>query len=468
MSPQPEPVAAPTAKKAELRTQLQVALPIFGGQLAQSANGFVDTVMAGRVSALDLAAVAVGASIWVPVYLFMTGLLMSATSVLSRNLGAGNHHRITPVMQQVLSLGVISGLLAFMLLRSTGPLLAWMEVDAAMQPMVRDYLSGLSWGMPAIAVVLGLRSYSESMSHTRPVLWISVIGLLANIPVNYTLIYGKLGFPALGGVGCGWATAVVMWLMCLLMLAYVLLDKAYASHRLQFFPWSLEPPTLAYLFRLGLPVGMVIFFEVSIFSVIALIISQAGAEVVAGHQLALNFTSLIFMLPLSFALAATARIAHARGREDMAGLKLSVAVAFKITITIGISTALLLVLFRRAIPHIYTDNPAVIALASYLLLFAALYQISDAIQVTANGCLRGFEDTKVPMLLGLIAYWGVGFPLGYVLAMTDWLRPAMGPSGFWLGLFAGLTTAALLLGLRLRWRLRHVRFAVPEKNSGLS
>ncbi len=446
------------ARRQELQTQLKVALPIFGGQLAQSANGFVDTVMAGRVSALDLAAVAVGASIWVPVFLFMTGLLMSATSVLSRNLGAGNHHRVTPLMHQVLTLSFAVGAVAFILLRSTGPLLAWMDVDAAMQPMVRDYLKGLSWGMPAIAVVLGLRSYSESMSHTKPVFWISVIGLLANIPVNYTLIYGKLGFPALGGVGCGWATAVVMWLMAILMLLYVRFDKAYVNNRLHFLPWHWEPENISYLLKLGLPVGMVIFFEVSIFSVIALLISQSGAEVVAGHQLTLNFTSLIFMLPLSFALAATARIAHARGREDEQGLRLAVAVAFRITLVIGISAALLLVVFRNLIPHIYTDNAKVIALASYLLWFAALYQVSDAMQVTANGCLRGFEDTKVPMFLGMFAYWVVGFPMGYCLAMTDLLVPAMGPSGFWLGLFAGLTTAACLLGLRLRWRLRQTRF----------
>ena len=445
---------SPSAKPSELRTQLTIALPIFGGQLAQSANGFVDTVMAGRVSALDLAAVAVGASIWVPIFLFLTGVLMSTTSVLSRHLGANQAHRVNAIMHQCLTLGILCGLVAFFLLRNTGPLLSWMDVDPAMQPMVRDYLRGLSWGMPAIAVVLALRSYTESMNHTRPVLWISVIGLLANIPVNYVLIYGKLGFPALGGVGCGWATAVVMWLMALLMVAYVHYDRAYRNVRLQIRPWNWEPATLRYLFALGLPVGLAIFFEVSIFAVIALLLSQEGAEVVAGHQLTLNFTSLIFMLPLSFALAATARIGYARGRQNRDEVGTAIRTAFYISATIGVSAGLLLVISRHWIPHIYTDNAGVIELASYLLLFAALYQISDALQVMANGCLRGFEDTKVPMVLTLFAYWGVGLPVGYSLAMTDFWRPAMGPSGFWLGLFAGLSTAAILLGARLRWRLR--------------
>ena len=190
------------------------------------------------------------------------------------------------------------------------------------------------------------------------------------------------------------------------------------------------------------------------FCIIALLISQSGAEIVAGHQLALNFTSLVFMLPLSFALAATTRVGHARGRQDDAGLRVAIAVAFKITLVIGVLMVSVLVLGRHRIPLIYTDNAEVIALASYLLLFAALYQVSDAIQVTANGCLRGFEDTTIPMLLTLFAYWGVGLPIGYVLATTNILLPAMGPSGFWLGLFAGLSSAAVLLVIRLRWRLR--------------
>ncbi|EIF44864.1 MAG: MATE family multidrug resistance protein [Zhongshania aliphaticivorans] len=437
----------------ELRAQLSLALPIFGGQLAQSANGFVDTVMAGRVSALDLAAVAVGASIWVPVFLFMTGMLMSATSVLARHVGAKQLQRVNPLVHQVVTIAVAAGVIAAVLLCNTGPLLEFMDVDPAMRPLVLEYLFGLSWGMPAIALVLALRSYTEALSHTRPVLLISVIGLLINIPVNYVLIYGKLGIPAMGGVGCGWATAIVMWLMAAMLLVYVHRHRAYKAVRLSISPWHWEPRTIAYLLKLGLPVGMTIFFEVSVFCIIALFISQAGAEIVAGHQLTLNFTSLLFMLPLSFALAATTRVGLARGADDAEGLNRAVKVSFKITLCIGCSAAVMLILLKNWIPLIYTDNATVIALASYLLLFAALYQISDAIQVTANGCLRGFEDTSIPMVLTLFAYWGVGLPLGYTLAMSDALVPAMGPSGFWLGLFAGLSSAALLLGLRLRWRL---------------
>ena len=440
--------------RQEIRAQMALALPILGGQLAQTANGFVDTLMAGRVSAVDLAAVAVGASIWVPVYLFMTGVLMSATPVLSRTLGAQDYHRVNPIAQQGIWLALLTGLIAALALRSMAPVLHWLDVDEQLRPLVSGYLDALSWGMPGAALFLTLRSYTEAMSHTRPVLWISVAGLLINIPSNYVLIYGKFGLPAMGGVGCGWATSLVMWAMCALMLVYFRSSGAYGKARLRLRPLHLEPATVGYLFRLGLPVGLSIFFEASIFSVIALLISTLGPTVVAGHQVALNFTSLVFMVPLSFALAATVRVGLGRGARDRQQVTRAIGSAFAITAAVGLLAALLLLLFRHQVPLIYTPNPEVQALATQLLLLAALYQVSDAWQVTANGCLRGFEDTRTPMLITLLAYWGIGLPIGLVLGLTDVVRPAMGPEGFWVGLIAGLSSAAVLLSWRLAWRFR--------------
>ncbi len=443
-----------SAHRLEYLAQLRLALPILGGQLAQTANGFVDTMMAGRVGAEDLAAVAVGASIWVPLFLFMTGVLMSATPILSRHLGGEAYHRVNPLAQQGLWLALGLGLFSAVVLRSMAPVLGLMDVDPAIRPLVAGYLDALSWGMPGAAVLLALRSYTEAMNHTRPVLWISIIGLAINIPANYVLIYGKLGFPAMGGVGCGWATSLVMWCMALMMGAYIRRHPVYQPARLSLRQRHLELASLGYMLRLGLPVGLSIFFEVSIFAVIALLISRLGPEIVAGHQIALNFTSLIFMIPLSFALAATVRVGHARGRHDGPGLSRAVRCSLAMTGGIGVFAGLALIVSRPWIPHIYTDNPEVIALAAHLLLFAGIYQVSDALQVCANGCLRGFEDTAWPMLMTLVAYWGVGLPVGYILGLTDLWVPAMGPAGFWIGLVSGLTAAAVLLGVRLRWRLR--------------
>ncbi len=454
-----------SSRRQEFVAQLTLALPILGGQLAQTANGFVDTLMAGRVSANDLAAVAVGASIWVPLYLFMTGVLMSATPILSRHLGGEAYHRINPLAQQGIWLAMGLGVLSALILRSIAPVLVWMEVDPAIRPMVSGYLDALSWGMPGAALMLAMRSYTEAMNHTRPVLLFSVIGLLINIPSNYVLIYGKLGLPAMGGVGCGWATSLVMWSMALMMLFYTHRHPVYQHAPLNLCQRHFEIPSLGYMLRLGLPVGLTIFFEVSIFAIIALLIGSLGAQIVASHQIALNFTSLIFMIPLSFAIAATVRVGHARGRHDFTRLRHAVQVAHMITLVVGVVASLALVLARHWIPHIYTDNRDVIELASYLLLFAALYQISDALQVCANGCLRGFEDTGWPMVMTLFAYWGVGLPLGYVLGLTSLIVEPMGPAGFWIGLVAGLTTAAILLGWRLYWRMQQ---PLPEKTDNTS
>lgn len=437
----------------ELRGLLILALPVLGGQLAQTGNGFVDIVMAGRVSATDLAAVAVGASIWIPIFLLMTGVLMSATAILARHFGHGEYHRLNPLTQQALWLAFGLSLLGMLAIRNMAPVLELMDVEAAMRPIVLGYLEGLSWGIPAAAAFLAMRSYTESLGHTKPVFWISLFGLLMNIPINYALIYGKFGLPELGGVGCGWATAVVMWVMAIAMYFYTRKSATYAKARLDFSALSFEPHNILYMLKVGLPTGLTIFFEVSLFSVIALLLGPFGAIIVAGHQVALNFTGLLFMLPLSLAIAVTIRVGHARGRNDKAAASYTIGTALRLTVFTATLMAGLILLFRHQVPFIYTNDLAVHAVTTGLLFFAALYQIPDALQVTANGALRGFEDTTVPMMLTLVAYWGVGLPVGFILARTDWVVPMMGAAGFWIGLIAGLSTAAVLLGLRLRYRL---------------
>lgn len=444
------------AHKHESRAQLALALPILGGQLAQTANGFVDTVMAGRLSALDLAAVAVGASVWVPIFLFMTGVMMSATPILSRTLGAQEYHRVSPIAQQGVLLSLLVGLLCAFCLRLVEPILEWMSVTADLKPLVTGYLNALSWGFPGAALFLALRSYTEAMSHTRPVLWISVIGLLINIPSNYILIYGMGPIEPMGAIGCGWATSIVFWAMSLMMAIYIAIHKAYEVARIHLWSWAFRPIIAWQILRLGLPVGLSIFFEASIFAVIALLISSLGPEVVAGHQIALNFTSLMFMVPLSLALAVTVRVGHARGRQSPSDILISVQTALTLTAFIGVIAAIALALLRHQVPLIYSTDVDVQTLAAHLLLFAALYQLSDAWQVTANGILRGFEDTTVPMLITLFSYWGVGLPLGYTLGLTSLMGPARGPEGFWIGLLVGLTTAAVLLTMRMLWQLRRL------------
>lgn len=450
------------ARRNELRALLGLALPLLGGQVAQTANGFVDTVMAGAVSPLDLAAVAIGASIWVPVFLFMVGVIIAATPILSQHLGAGRHEQVPATTWQALWLATGLGIAGFFILRQATAVFPWLDVPPELHALTRRYLDSLSWGLPGIAIFIGLRSYTESLSHTMPVLAISFTGLLANIPLNYVFIHGHFGLPAMGGAGCGAATAIVMWMMACLMWVYVrharhYREKAPEGTRISGQP---QPPDLARLgemFRLGLPIGLAIFFEVSIFSVIAVLLSTLGENIVAGHQIALNFASLTFMVPLSLAMALTVRTGLAAGARDLAAARLTARTGMLLALLIAILNGLLLLFGSHLIPGIYTDATDVRALATQLLLFAAIFQLPDALQVTASGILRGFRDTRAPMWMTLLAYWGVGLPVGWMLGFGSPLSPPMGPQGFWIGLIVGLTVAALLLNLRLHAYLRGKR-----------
>ncbi|RLT88830.1 MULTISPECIES: MATE family efflux transporter [unclassified Ketobacter] len=440
--------------RQECRRILLLAMPIVVAQFAQTANGFVDTVMAGRVSPDDLAAVAVGSAIWVPVFLFLVGVMQGLTPFVSQYRGQRSHQAIGGLVQQGLWLALPLGGLGFLLLRNMEPVLSLMEVDNAIRPMIIAYLQGLSWGFPAITLFLALRSLTEGMSFTTPVMVVSLIGLAVNVPVNYVLIYGKLGFPAMGGVGCGWATSIVMWLMLVLMVQYcVIFDRKQETGLFRRFAWP-DSVVLKSILKLGLPIGLSIFIEVSLFCVIALFIAAIGAQVVASHQIALNVASMLFMIPLSLSLALTVRVGTNLGMSNAEGVQRSILSGLAIILVIAVVNSSVMILFRTQVAGIYTDDAVVIEMAAGLLLFAALFQISDCLQVSANGVLRGMKDTAWPMLMTILAYWCLGLPVGYILGLTDWVVPAMGARGFWIGLVAGLTAAAIMLSLRVIWRFR--------------
>lgn len=443
----------PSPFRTELGHLVRLALPLLVAQFAQTANGFVDTVMAGQISAEDLAAVAVGASIWVPLFLFIVGTMQGVTPFVAQHFGAGRLQAVGADVRQGIWLALPLGLLGFMALRSVEPVLVMMDVQPALQPKVVAYLEGLSWGFPAMALFLSLRALTDGMSHTRPVMTVSLLGLALNVPANYVFMYGKLGLPAMGGIGCGWATALIMWVMLLVMGGFCL-----SAHYCTATGWhsQAERPhraTLLRLLKLGLPIGGAIFIEVSLFSVIALFIASISTTVVASHQIALNVASMVFMVPLSVALALTVRVGFHLGQSNLPAIRATVKGGLGLIMALALVNSSLMILLREPIAGIYTDDAAIIALAGTLLLFAAVFQLSDGLQVGANGILRGLQDTATPMLLTVVAYWMVGLPVGYVLGMTGWLAPPMGAKGFWIGLVAGLTVAALLLNLRVRWQL---------------
>jgi len=443
------PLTRPARINREVRSLLTLALPIMIGQLATTAMGFVDAVMAGRVSPMDLAAVALGNSIWIPVFLLMTGTLLATTPKVAQRFGAGTFREIGPLVRQSLWLGLIVGLTALLMLISAEPILHAMNVDPALIKPCMGYLHGIASGMPAVALYYVLRCFSDGLGRTRPSMVMGLCGLALNIPLNYVFIYGHFGVPAMGGVGCGWATAIVMWVMMLGMAAWTRWAPAYQSSELfKRFDWP-QWAVIKRVLAIGLPIGIAIFAESSIFAVIALLIGSLGATVVAGHQIALNFSSLVFMIPYSLSMAVNVRVGQALGRGEPREARFAAGVGMGAALAYACLSCSLMLLFREQIATIYTADPRVVQVASMLIVFAALFQFSDAIQVTAAGALRGYQDTRVTMVLTLFAYWGVGLPVGYALGLTEWLGAPNGPSGLWQGLIVGLSCAAGMLVVRL-------------------
>jgi multidrug resistance protein, MATE family len=433
----------------ELRGLIWLALPIIAAQMAHTLLGFVDTAMAGRVSAEDLAAVALGNAFWVPTFLFLTGVLMIITSKVAAANGAGRLGDTGALVRQGVWLGLMIGTLCGAFLASVEPILHWMAVQPELIPLTMGYLSAVALGFPAVALYQALRGLSDGMSRTKPTMLIGFLGLAVNVPFNYVLVYGKLGMPALGAVGCGVATAIVMYFMLGCMLVYLKRERIYqACNLFERFDWP-NWGTQRHLLGLGLPIGIALFAETSMFCVIALLIGGLGAVVVASHQVALNFSSLTFMVPFSLGLAITVRVGHHLGLNGARAGLFAAKMGLLVALLFAIIAASLMFGLADWIPYLYTNDPAVIALASSLFVYAALYQFSDAIQVACAGALRGYQDTRLPMLLTLVAYWAIGLPSGYLLGLTDTFGPARGPAGFWQGLIIGLTAAALFLSLRL-------------------
>jgi MATE family multidrug resistance protein len=447
----------------EIRTLLLLGWPIMVAQLAQSAIGFIDTLMAARAGANDLAAIALGSSLWLPLFLALGGILMATTPLVAHLIGAHRERRSRQVLQQAVWIALLLSLLGVLLLRNPGPVLELLQLEARLEQTTRDYLDAISWGFPAFLLYQVVRSYSEGFGKTHPVMRIAVLGMLCNIPLNYVLIFGKLGLPEMGGVGCGYASAVVMWVMLLTGIIYLMRSPRFRPLRL-YRHWQRPRGSVILTFlRLGLPIGFALLIEVSMFCVLALLLAPLGETVIAANQITISYTGMIFMVPLSIAMALTIRIGQLVGAGQGDAARHAVITGVMITLTIALVSSSLSLLLAESIVGLYTDREAIIGLAATLISIAAVFQFSDALQVSAAGALRGYKDTAVPLLMVFIAYWLIGLPVGYVLGFTQWLTAPQGAAGLWSGLLIGLSVGAVLLTTRL---VRIARHADVDSNSG--
>ena len=439
---------------------MKLAYPILIAQLIQNLMGFADTVMAGRVSATDMAAVAVASSVWLPLILAISGLIMALASIISQLSGAKQFDEVAKASYQTAWIAVSFSIIIIILYYIATPLL----IDSiAMEPELKqlmfDYLGYIVWGGPGYCLYLVLRNYSEGLSFSRPTMIISILGLLINIPANYIFIYGEFGMPALGGAGCGIATAIVYWVMFLGMLAYTYFSK-HLKHAPLFtkFYWP-KWSEIKVILALGTPIAFSLLFEVSLFAAVAIILIPLGANVVASHQIAINFSGLVFMVPLSLAMAVTIKVGFEVGNKNLEKAKELCRYSVILGLIIAVGTAAITLLFRTKIAAIYTIDTEVLELAASLMFLAALFQFSDAIQVISAGALRGYKDTQSVLYITFFSYWIIGLSVGLILGLTDWVTPASGPYGFWIGFISGLTVAAILLA----WRLRVIQNRLDQK-----
>lgn len=426
---------------SDARATLHLAWPIMVTQLAQVGTGFVDATMAGHYSPLDLAAISVGGSIWVALMLTLIGLTLAVNPLVAHSYGAGNLDEIPEVVQQGLWQGLFFAACGIAIGWVLAPYLHLSGLEAESAEKATRFLRAVVWGLPALAIHRVLAGYSASLNQTRPMMLIALFGLALNVPVNWILIYGKFGFPELGGVGCGYATAICMWISTLMLAAWIRLAPCY-QRTMPLRNWR-KPvwATQRRLLRLGLPIGIVFLVEISAFSLVALLIARLGAIQVAAHQIALNFTSLVFMIPSGLGHALTVRVGQALGaglpdKARQIGIN-----GIAMGILYALFSAVLVGAFRQPITALYTQDANVRTLATQLLLYAAIFQLGDATQAIIAGILRGYKITQWPMAIFIGAFWVLGLPLGYILTFTY----GHGAAGFWQSLLLALGTLSCLL-----------------------
>ncbi len=434
--------------KEHLRTNIHLALPVMASQLGHVLVGVADNMMVGRVGYIPLAGASLGNAIF---YFFMTfglGVTFAITPMVGFAHGRNQPRECGKVLRHGLYVNTSLGLILLIGVMIIAHFLSYFGQQPEVVEQATPYLMTIGLTLLPMMVFQSFRQFSEGLSITRVPMMVSVSMNILNVLLNYVLIYGKLGFPALGLLGAGIATLIARTGMAVLVVIYVLIDSRFKPY-LAGFGWrGLDKKMIRELLRIGMPAGFQFVFEVGAFGVAALMMGWISAATQAAHQIAINLASITYMTVSGLGAAAAIRVGNQLGRGDYrtmrtAGLTL-----------VGMGTALMaffamvFIVGKHFLPTLYNDNPQVLQIASSLLVIAALFQLSDGIQVIALGALRGMKDVKIPMFITFTAYWVLALPLGYVLGF----KTAMGPAGIWTGLLLGLTFAAVWT----LWRFNHL------------
>lgn len=424
-----------------------LAYPVVLSQLGHILVSVFDSLMVGQIGTVPLAAASLGNSIFTITMLFGLGVSLSITPLIAAADGRKNYTRISLLLLNGLVSNVLLGILTFIAGYFLSPYITYLNQPEQVVQLAIPYINILFLSMVPFMVFQAFRQFAEGLSLTKQAMYISIVANSLNIVLNYIFIWGKLGLPAMGLEGAGWATLISRIIMAMMMAAYILFNKRFDVYRHFLRLRHLSFVHMYRIFKLGIPISSQMVFEMGAFSFSAIMIGWMGARELAAHQIAINIASVTYMMASGIAAAATIRVGNQRGLKNYRAMRIAGFSSFAMAALFMVSSGLLMILFHRLIPALYIDDPVVIQIASTLLIIAALFQISDGIQVVGLGALRGLEDVRIPSVITLVAYWVIGLPVGYLLSF----EAGYGVSGIWMGLLAGLSTAAVLLFLRFKW-----------------
>lgn len=433
--------------RREMRQYSRIAWPLILNNLAMAGMQFADTVMAGQLGEQALAIVAVGSAIWFFCYCFSMGLLMALSAFIAHSFGANQFAAIGAYARQGVSIALLMSCLVVLFAQAgVESFYQWVGIDATIQPGAVAYVQAISLGAPSMFLFLVMRYVTEGIGVTRPIMIATIFQLICNVFLNYCFIFGHFGAPAMGAVGAGVASAITMVLTALGMFTYLKRHPRYSAYQLWRGEWWPNRAIQRQLWGLGMPMAIGISAEVGLFNAIALLMGSLGATAAAANQIAINFASTTFMIPMAIGAAATVRVGHLLGANRPDDGRYAAWFAVGLCTSIMALSAVCLLLFRDVLVTWYTPVASVGAIAIDMLAIAAIFQVVDGVQVGVAGALRAYKDTRVPMVICLFSYWVCAFPAAYVFVKV-WQWPA---ATVWWGFVIGLGIAACLLGQRLR------------------